>query len=121
MERTFATHRIRHSREALPLWSMTTLDAGGLTDPVKVVVPGVWESLPQLKNYRGRAVFEQEVECGGHVRFWFGGVSFRAKVWLDRGTMFGIEGEKFQRINCATPRKILEAALKAICTEFAED
>lgn len=45
----------------------------------------------------------------------------RAKVWLDRGTMFGIEGEKFQRINCATPRKILEAALKAICTEFAED
>lgn len=41
-----------------------------------------------------------------------------AKVWLDRGTMFGIEGEKFQRINCATPRKILEAALKAICGEF---
>ena len=42
----------------------------------------------------------------------------KAKVWLDRGTMFGIEGEKFQRINCATPRKILEAALKAICGEF---
>lgn len=83
MERTFETHRIRHSREALPLWTMTTLDAGGLTDPVKVVVPGVWESLPQLKNYHGRAVFEQEIECGGNVRFWFGGVSFRAKVWLD--------------------------------------
>ncbi len=45
----------------------------------------------------------------------------KAKVWLDSGSMFGLEGEKFQRINCATPRKILEAALKAICEEFKND
>lgn len=45
----------------------------------------------------------------------------KAKVWLDGGAMFGLEGEKFQRINCATPRKILEAALKAICEEFKND
>ncbi len=45
----------------------------------------------------------------------------KAKVWLDGGSMFGLEGEKFQRINCATPRKILEAALKAICEEFKND
>ncbi len=44
----------------------------------------------------------------------------RAKVWLDNGTMFGKEGEKFQRINCATPRSILQAALERICKEFAE-
>ncbi len=44
----------------------------------------------------------------------------RAKVWLDRGTMFGKEGYKFQRINCATPRTILQEALEKICKEFAE-
>lgn len=41
-----------------------------------------------------------------------------AKVWLDAGIMFGEEGQKFQRINCATPRKTLEAALNAICKAF---
>lgn len=41
-----------------------------------------------------------------------------AKVWLDAGVMFGREGEKFQRINCATPRPILEKALKAIIKQF---
>lgn len=34
-----------------------------------------------------------------------------AKLWLDSGLMFGQEGEGFQRINIACPRKILEKAL----------
>lgn len=42
----------------------------------------------------------------------------KAKVWLDNGTMFGSEGEKFQRINCATPRAILKEALERICKDF---
>lgn len=42
----------------------------------------------------------------------------QAKVWLDAGIMFGKEGEKFQRINCATPRAVLEKALKNICETF---
>lgn len=42
----------------------------------------------------------------------------KAKVWLDSGSMFGKEGEKFQRINCATPRIILEDALQRICSHF---
>lgn len=42
----------------------------------------------------------------------------KAKVWLDNGLMFGREGEFFQRINCATPRKLLIEALKRICMEF---
>lgn len=37
-----------------------------------------------------------------------------AKVWLDRGTMFGFEGENFQRINIATPRPLLQDALERI-------
>lgn len=42
----------------------------------------------------------------------------KAKVWLDRGSMFGKEGEKFQRVNCATPRSILKEALQRICAQF---
>lgn len=38
----------------------------------------------------------------------------KAKVWLDRGTMFGHEGEYFQRINVATPRPLLKEALEKI-------
>lgn len=38
----------------------------------------------------------------------------KAKVWLDRGTMFGSEGNNFQRINIATPRLHLQEALERI-------
>ena len=38
----------------------------------------------------------------------------KAKVWLDRGTMFGKEGACYERINIATPRPILEDALNRI-------
>ena len=41
-----------------------------------------------------------------------------AKVWLDEGVMFGKEGEKFQRINVAPPRAVLEDALGRICAAF---
>ncbi len=42
----------------------------------------------------------------------------KAKVWLDNGNMFGSEGEKFVRLNCATPRSVLKEALQRICKEF---
>ena len=38
----------------------------------------------------------------------------KAKVWLDRGTMFGPEGDKYQRINIATPQSLLREALDRI-------
>ena len=38
----------------------------------------------------------------------------KAKVWLDRGTMFGSEGNNFLRINIATPRPLLQEALERI-------
>ena len=38
----------------------------------------------------------------------------KAKLWLDGGTMFGLEGLGFQRINIACPRKILEQALEQL-------
>ena len=83
MERLFDTHVIRKSRECAPVWTLTTPDAGGLAGPEKVIVPGVWESHPLLRRYRGRGVFEQKISAGGNVRLWLGGVSFRARVYLD--------------------------------------
>lgn len=44
----------------------------------------------------------------------------KAKVWLDRGTMFGPEGEFYQRINVATPRPVLEDALERIVRALRE-
>jgi cystathionine beta-lyase len=43
----------------------------------------------------------------------------KAKVWLDTGTMFGPEGEGFQRINIACPRAILEDAINRIKTALS--
>lgn len=83
MDRLFATHQIRISQEAAPLWNFRTLDEGGLDKPIRTLVPGAWETLPQLRSYRGRGVYEQTITAGGNLRFQFGGVSFRAKVSLD--------------------------------------
>lgn len=38
----------------------------------------------------------------------------KAKVWLDKGTMFGPEGECYQRINIATPQALLKEAIDRI-------
>ena len=83
MQRLFRTTHSRPQIELSPLWTLTTLDPGGLAAPVKTLVPGAWETIPALINYRGRAVYEQQIIFGGNVRFVFGGVSFRAKVYLD--------------------------------------
>ena len=42
----------------------------------------------------------------------------KAKVWLDRGTMFGPEGDKYQRINIATPEPLLREAIDRIAGAF---
>ncbi|MBR2718809.1 MAG: beta-glucuronidase [Clostridia bacterium] len=83
MDRIITTHGLRKVCEPTPVWTFTTLDPGGLSQPVNALVPGAWESIPGLKNYRGRAVYEKQLNCGGTLRFVFGGVSFRAKVFLD--------------------------------------
>ncbi|NCC75607.1 MAG: pyridoxal phosphate-dependent aminotransferase [Clostridia bacterium] len=38
----------------------------------------------------------------------------RAKLWLDKGSMFGSGGENFERINYACPRATLEQALERL-------
>ena len=83
MQRLFPVHHLRRGVRLSPLWSLTTLDAGGLGRPVKAAVPCVWESIPGLKCYKGRVAYENTFEGGGTLRFVFGGVAFRAKVYLD--------------------------------------
>ena len=41
-------------------------------------------------------------------------VLHQAKVWLDKGEMFGPEGAGFERINAACPRSMLEQALEQL-------
>ena len=41
-----------------------------------------------------------------------------AGVALDGGTMFGLGGEGFQRVNLATPRFILQEIMERIAEEF---
>lgn len=43
----------------------------------------------------------------------------KANLWLDGGTMFGVEGSGFQRINMACPRKILEQAMGQLEEAFS--
>ncbi len=81
MQRLFPTHYIRPVSTPAPLWMLTLLDKD--MPPMKALVPAVWELIPALHNYQGRAVYEQTVQCQGNVRFVFGGVSFRARVTLD--------------------------------------
>lgn len=38
----------------------------------------------------------------------------KAHLWLDSGAMFGVDGEGFERINIACPRKTLEQALNQL-------
>jgi cystathionine beta-lyase len=41
-----------------------------------------------------------------------------ARLWLDSGTMFGREGEGFQRVNIACPKATLEEALERLYKAF---
>ncbi|MFV0412400.1 MAG: MalY/PatB family protein [Oscillospiraceae bacterium] len=38
----------------------------------------------------------------------------KAKLWLDGGTMFGLGGSSFQRINIACPRRLLQTAMRRL-------
>ena len=41
-----------------------------------------------------------------------------AKLWLSSGTIFGTDGEGFQRMNIACPKSTLTDALDRLCEEF---
>lgn len=104
-------------------------EGGQWFDEVKAYI---WENIQFAKSYiEERCKNVQVIVPEGSYLLWldFSGTGLsdeeinnrilnKAKVWLDNGGMFGEEGKKFQRINCATPRTILEEALERICGVF---
>lgn len=42
----------------------------------------------------------------------------KAKLWLDRGTMFGEEGKGYQRLNIASPRIVIKEAMDRLYKVF---
>ncbi len=42
----------------------------------------------------------------------------KAKLWLDRGTMFGEEGKGYQRLNIASPRIVIKEAMDSLYKVF---
>lgn len=42
----------------------------------------------------------------------------KAKLWLDRGTMFGEEGKGYQRLNIASPRTVIKEAMDRLYKVF---
>jgi cystathionine beta-lyase len=75
--------------------------------PIRLIEPeGTY--LPLL-DFRGTGLSDDAVDER---------VVHKARLWLDRGTMFGSEGAGFQRINIACPRAVLEDAVARLQAEF---
>ena len=47
-------------------------------------------------------------------------ITHKASLWLDSGSMFGVSGEGFQRINIACPRSTLAEALEKLASAFVD-
>ena len=58
-------------------------------------------------DFRGTGLTDAELESR---------IVNRAKLWLDRGSMFGQGGAGFERINAACPRSVLTEALTRLST-----
>ena len=78
MLRMFAEHRVRPVISLDGRWDLLKCDGSG--DRFPAIVPGVWESIPALAQYRGRAEYTRSFRldrtCSILLRF--GGVSHTA-------------------------------------------
>ena len=86
MKRTFEEHKVRPVHNLDGLWAFHTVDdAGGEGRQMHLMVPGSWESHPDLCAYRGRGVYRREIElsAGANLLLHFEGVSHTAEVLLD--------------------------------------
>ncbi|MDD2214249.1 MAG: glycoside hydrolase family 2 TIM barrel-domain containing protein [Oscillospiraceae bacterium] len=88
MIRTFAKHQIRRQVELSDcLWRFHSGDRRARTAWQPVQVPGCWEQLPGLENYRGVGTYERTFEVQGSapatLRLTCYGVSHTATVLVD--------------------------------------
>ncbi len=81
MMRMFKEHRVRHIESLDGIWTLKL--PCGVCYPA--IVPGVWETIPDLAAYQGKAVYMRNVvlETDSDVLLRFGGVSHTAEVFWD--------------------------------------
>ncbi len=81
MIRLFNEHFVRRTESLDGLWNLRLPD--GKIFPM--IVPGVWETIPELAAYEGKAVYARNVEIDHEscIMLRFGGVSHTAKVFWD--------------------------------------
>ncbi|MBQ8639097.1 MAG: hypothetical protein IJ468_08005 [Lachnospiraceae bacterium] len=83
MYRLFEVHKTRKATElSSSLWDFQVLN-GEENGMQKTAVPGCWENMPGLGNYRGKAVYGRSFTAGGNVRLEFKGVSHTAEIYVD--------------------------------------
>ncbi|MGN0778482.1 MAG: glycoside hydrolase family 2 protein [Aristaeellaceae bacterium] len=102
MFRLFEEHQIRPSHTLEGVWKLTTLDGAERT--YSAIVPGIWEAIPQLAQYRGKVRYERvfTTAADGNLLLRFGGVSHTADVLLD-GQPIGHHYDAFTGFRCAVP------------------
>jgi beta-glucuronidase len=89
MRRIFKEHRIRNSIGLDGDWEYSLIDGPalrkGVKIPRKINVPSVWEKIPGLETWRGRASFSRRIKParGRFTRIVFGGVSHTGRVFAD--------------------------------------
>lgn len=82
--RMFKTHKVRKEIYHPPMWEVNLLDEeGNKGQAYTMMVPGTWETNPQLASYKGKALYSQNITFGGNVRLNFKGVSHTAYVYVD--------------------------------------
>jgi cystathionine beta-lyase len=72
------------------------------------------EHLPQLRPFRPEGTYLMWFDCrslGLNADALEDLMLNKAKIYLDEGKIFGVEGEGFERINLACPRRTLDEAL----------
>lgn len=83
--RIFQNHIVRKKIPLDPVWNFAILNSRDeIEKEYKMLVPGCWESHPELSSYRGKALYSKKVTFGGNVRLVFKGVSHTAYVYLDK-------------------------------------
>ena len=102
MLRLFAEHNLRKTFVMDGVWQLTALDGAERT--FSAIVPGIWEAIPQLAQYRGKAKYEKtfSLEEDENLLLRFGGVSHTADVLLD-GQHVGHHYDAFTGFRFALP------------------
>ena len=87
-----------------------------IQDNIQFTIDYVAKYMPKIHAYRPEGTYLMWLDCSQlplspkERDEW---IINDAKLWLDTGSMFGVDGEDFERINVACPRKILKEGLEA--------